>query len=80
MTRRAVLALGAGLSLGLLLALLSMRWPMGDATGIVLLSAGSGLVAAVLIGVVIEMVLHPLRVSRSPGESRLTDGSGRGSV
>lgn len=74
MTRRELIAFsGVSLLLGVLLAVWSTLWPDGDAAGIVLLSAGSGLVAAVLVGVVVEMVLQQFRVTRSTGQSEHGD-------
>lgn len=66
MTRRAQVACSAvSLLLGVLLAVGSRWWPDGDATAIVMLSAGSGLIAGVLIGLVVEMFLCQVRVPRS---------------
>lgn len=69
-TRRELLAFsGVSLLLGVLLAVWSTLWPQGGATSIVLLSAGSGLIAAVLVGFVVELFLHQFRVGRSTSEA-----------
>lgn len=71
MTRRELLAFsGVSLLLGVLLVVWSTLWPEGDATGIVVLSAGSGLVAAVLVGGVVDVFLHQLHGARDVGETR----------